>query len=307
MKIISLEPYITDVLVYLGVTEKLVGVSHRCEQPSSTSVVTVVTTPAVVSQVSGLDGRVAKELCTDFVDVEQLLSLAPDLVLTESEQLAQPGGARWIQEYLETRLGKKVLIAAFSARTVDAMYGVFEEIGKLVGNVQGGRDLGHRLKAQLMDWSDSFYPRMKNKRVTVLSSVAPLRLAGKWIPDLVKCASAAPQHYVVGDGEKETSWSEIVSFRPDVIIVAPEGYSLDESVKTLKYLERAKEWEGLPAVKRGEVVFCDGLGLYRPGPKLLSGAAILISAIAGLESGYITKRDEFFRLRWVELHRHRFV
>ena len=158
-----------------------------------------------------------------------------------------------------------------------------------------------------MDWSDSFYPRMKNKRVTVLSSVAPLRLAGKWVPDLVKSASGTSQHFVAGDGEKETSWSEIAAFRPDVIIVAPDGYSLEESVKTLKYLERAKEWEGLPAVKRGEVVFCDGLGLYRPGPKLLSGAAVLISAIAGLESGYITKRDEFFRLRWVELHRHRFA
>jgi hypothetical protein len=33
----------------------------------------------------------------------------------------------------------------------------------------------------------------------------------------------------------------------------------------------------------------------------------LVSAMAGLDAGYITKRDEFHRLRFVELHRHRFL
>ena len=36
-------------------------------------------------------------------------------------------------------------------------------------------------------------------------------------------------------------------------------------------------------------------------------AAVLLSAMAELDSGYITKRDEFYRLRFVELHRHRFL
>jgi iron complex transport system substrate-binding protein len=187
------------------------------------------------------------------------------------------------------------------------MYDAFEEIGVLIGRAREGRELTNRLKAQLMDWGDNFYPRMKNKKVTVLSSVNPLRVAGRWIPDIIKTASAQPQLLALGETDKATTWREIEAFKPDVVVVAPEGYSLEESVKTLSLLERVPEWEGIPAVKRGEVIFCEGTGLYRPGPKILKGAAVLFSAIAGLESGYITKRDEFFRLRFVELHRHRFL
>jgi iron complex transport system substrate-binding protein len=186
------------------------------------------------------------------------------------------------------------------------LYGTIEKIGEVSGKAPLAREMCNRLKAQIMDWCDAFYDRMKNKRVTVLSSVTPLRLAGMWIPDLVKGASCIPQYNAVGGGPKEVTWKEIQEFRPDVIVVAPEGFDLEESVKTLRFLERCPTWESVPAVKRGEVVFCDGMGLYLPGPRMLSGVAQLISGIAGLESGYITDRDSFYRLRWVELHRHRF-
>jgi iron complex transport system substrate-binding protein len=92
-----------------------------------------------------------------------------------------------------------------------------------------------------------------------------------------------------------------------VIVVAPVGFNLSESVKTFSKVVTLPEWESLPAVKRGEVIFAAGDALYRPGPRLVKGAAVLISAIAGLDSGYITERDEYFKLRYLELHRHRFL
>ena len=63
----------------------------------------------------------------------------------------------------------------------------------------------------------------------------------------------------------------------------------------------------LGAVKRGEVIFMSGRQLYAPGPGIVRAAACVVSGMAGLDSGYITKRDEFYRLRFVELHRHRFM
>jgi ABC-type Fe3+-hydroxamate transport system substrate-binding protein len=78
-------------------------------------------------------------------------------------------------------------------------------------------------------------------------------------------------------------------------------------VKTLKTLQEMNHWEDIPAVKRGDVVFAEGVALYSPGPRFLDGAAVLVSVLAGLESGYITQRDEYFKLRFVELHRHKFL
>jgi iron complex transport system substrate-binding protein len=180
-------------------------------------------------------------------------------------------------------------------------------VGSALGRIREGYDIASRVKAQLMDWGSNFYDRMKNKKVTVLSSITPLAVAGLWIPDVVKLFSGKPQCDEVGEPHAPTTWDEILSFRPDIIVVAPEGATVEQSVKTFKELQAVPQWEDIPAVKRGAVVFADGVNLFRPGPRFVQGAAVLLSAMAELDSGYITKRDEFYRLRFVELHRHRFM
>jgi iron complex transport system substrate-binding protein len=158
-----------------------------------------------------------------------------------------------------------------------------------------------------MEWADSFFDRSRGREVAVLSSVSPLRAAELWFSDFVKLFSG---QLFVRDSKRlnvPLSWEEVVAFRPEVIVVAPEGEVVTESVKTLATLQGLAHWEDLPAVKRGDVVFADGASLYNPGPSFLKGAAVLVSAMASLESGYITKRDEYVKLRFVELHRHKFL
>ena len=82
---------------------------------------------------------------------------------------------------------------------------------------------------------------------------------------------------------------------------------MGEGIRHLPTLQGLPNWEGLPAVKRGDVIFADGVSLYDAGPGFLRGAAVVVSALASLESGYITKRDEYVKLRFVELHRHKFL
>jgi len=309
MRIVTLQPFLTDVVSYLGLSADLVGVSHECYLPAEGATPCVVTggpSSAGSSRDHNIE-KLAAGLARVSVDIEKLFGVAPDLVLTALSDPDPTPFCNWAEGVFERELGRRVRVRSFSIGSLQMMYEAFEEIGALVARAREGRELANRIKAQLMDWGDSFYDRMKNKRVTVLSSISPLKVAGRWIPDIVKTASAHPQSIAVNELDKVTNWGEIATFRPDVIVVAPEGYSLQESVKTMQGLERVPQWGDLPAVKRGEVVFCEGRGLYRPGPKIIQGAAVLFSAIAGLESGYITKRDEFFRLRFVELHRHRFL
>ncbi len=309
MRVVTLQPFLTDIVTYLDLGSELVGVSHGCEVPQASAGAAVVTASAPVTHTVATPDivRISRELCPFSVDFDKLCGTNPDVILTVVSDADPASFCKWAEGVFEQELGRPVRVRAFSILSLQLMYEAFEEIGVLVGRAREGRALTNRIRAQLMDWGDNFYARMKNKRVSVLSSLQPLRVAGRWIPDLVKTASAQPQVLAINEADRSTSWREMEAFRPDVIVVAPEGFTLAESVKTLPLLEKIAEWSGLPAVKRGEVIFCEGESLYRPGPKLLKGAAVLFSAIAGLESGYITARDEFFRLRFVELHRHRFL
>jgi len=309
MRVVTLAPFLSDIASQLGLGAELVGVTHIFGQNSqgvSPAIVTV--TPSAPNAALDVEETRLVEMLSELpVNLGALAKVAPDIILTSVSDPDPEPFCRWAEGVLQQSLGRRALVRSFTITSLEGMYTAFEEVGVAVGKGREGREFANRVKAQIMDWGDNFYPRMKNKKVTVLSSIAPLRVAGRWVPDLIKAASAQPQFAAINEADRATSWSEVASFRPDVIVVAPEGYTLEESVKTLKILEKGSEWEGIPAVKRGEVIFAEGTNLYRPGPAILRGIAVLFSAIAGLESGYITKRDEFLRLRFVELHRHRFL
>ncbi len=310
MRIATLQPYLTDIVSSLGLTGQLVGCTHLCSVPEGAMKPIRLTSASplnISARLSADEARLSGELSSWPVDIDGLYAAKPDLVLTQCRSPERRAFAAWAEGALEKIVGRRVRVYCAEVKTLQGMYDTFEEVAVCAGRGREGRELALRVQSQLMDWGDNFYDRMKNKRVTVISSLSPLTLASGWIPSVIEVASAQPQMIVPGEADRVTTWQEIAEFKPDVVIVAPRGALLEESVRALKALERVPEWARIPAVKRGEVVFCDGVRLYSPGPKFLQGAGILFSAIAGLESGYITKRDEFYRLRFLELHRHRFL
>lgn len=125
-----------------------------------------------------------------------------------------------------------------------------------------GQQLANRLKAQAMDSSTNFYARTHNKKVSLLASVEPLMLYGMWVPDLIRLASCHPQFSASKQFLVPTDWKEILAFKPDVIVVAPHDGDLKSALALFKKMERFPNWENIPAVKRGEVIFTGGEGVF---------------------------------------------
>ncbi len=191
---------------------------------------------------------------------------------------------------------------------LEEIFEMFDDIGRELKVIEKGRALSQRVKAQIMDWCASFYDRIKNKRVTFLSSVQPLMLGGRWVPDMIRAASGHSQGQLAQGDDVPVKWQEIVDFNPDVIVIAPKNLSFQETLKTFKDLEKLPRWDEIYAVKRGDVFFTDGTVYFNsPTQKLIESMGILISAMAGFESGYITARDSMYKLRYLELHRHKFL
>lgn len=311
MRIATLEPFLTELLVSFGAEGQLCAVSHGCGLDGSLAGRVVVTEPRrAAERPTGSqedEERLMAGLCSSRAVLSSLVQSQPDLVLA---QVSDPAGEQfvaWAQGILERKIGKRVALRSFAATSMMELYAMFEGVAEVVGKGWLGRELAQRTKAQIQDWTRNFYERARNKRVTVLSSVAPLALTEGLVADLVRVMTGQPQERSEGLEARPFGWAEVVQNRSDVVIVAPCGSPLEESVKTLQILEKLPDWESVPAVKRGEVVFCEGARFYQPGPHFLRTAAVVISAMAGLDSGYITQRDEYFRLRFLELHRHRFV
>jgi iron complex transport system substrate-binding protein len=305
MRICSLDPALTETICYLGLEEGLVGISHRCNFPEA-----ILKLPRLTTARSGSDGALRSLLGPDLVDIKALTDLKPDVIVAKIEEAqGSDENVRRARQLLGEQLaplGLDAKLYSYDPRTLEQIFEMFDQLGKDLKVPTKGHDLSQRLKAQMMDWGDNFYDRMKNKRVTFLSGVDPFILAGCWIPDMIHLASAVSQVRVGGEDSLVVSWKDIVDFRPDVIVVAPQGQNLQQSMKNFFKLEKLPEWDTIPAVKRGEVVFADGSDhFFRASPRLRESMSILISAVAGLESGYISPRDSFQRLRWLEMQRHK--
>ena len=110
----------------------------------------------------------------------------------------------------------------------------------------------------------------------------PVYASGHWVPELVKLAGGVD---ALGSERGESvriSWDDIVEFAPEVIIMMPCGFNLQQTMKQIWSVfggKRSPFFE-LPAVRNGRVFAVDANSYFaRPGPRVVEGAELLAHLI----------------------------
>ncbi len=276
MRVVSLLPSATEIVYALGLGDQLVGVTFECDEPASAR-----TDKAVVVGGRDTSGMTPREI-DDYVRAamaagedlytlrsQALALLDPDLILTQDlcRVCAIPSGD--VDEALGY-LGCSAEILSLDPHSLQDVLATIEQVGARAGVadragavVQG---LGDRLAA--VQRAVAGRPR---PRVAVVEWVDPPFSAGHWVPDLVTAAGGEPVGGHPGDRSAQTTWNEIRSSEPDLVLVAPCGFHLDGA---------AEQAAGVRAEVPGVPVWAidaDGL-VVRPGPRLVDG----VEAIAAI-------------------------
>jgi len=99
--------------------------------------------------------------------------------------------------------------------------------------------------------------------------------AGNWAPELVELAGGIN---VFGEHGRHSPWLEWDAFAagdPDLIVVLPCGFGIDDIERDLHLLTGRPEWPDLRAVRSGDVFLVDGNQYCnRPGPRLVESLQI---------------------------------
>jgi iron complex transport system substrate-binding protein len=309
MRIVSLHPFATDTLDYCGVGWDLVGITHVCSVPKNATKAKILTTGRRGKFIASTQdlARVAQGLTSYEVDIEQMIDCVPDFILAEVAHPDKDQFIPWAEGVLYKALGKRIAIRHLDIKSLKTLYTTMEEIGRLIGKRERAAKLVGEIQFHVSEWVDSYTVLCKGKKVVVLSEASPYIVEAGWMDDLIRLFGAQPLERRERSNCGEVPWTEIVTGRPDVIFVAPHNAFLNQSVRRLTALETAEGWEDLPAVKRGAVFFAPGTDIYRPGPQFLKGVAALVSAIAGLDRPIIPDQDDTYRIRHVELYRHKLL
>ena len=106
--------------------------------------------------------------------------------------------------------------------------------------------------------------------MAVLDWLAPVMVAGHWVPELIEVAGGRYGLSDPGAASTPREWSAIREYDPEVLVAAPCGFGLDQTAENAADLTAREGWTDLRAVRDGRAYAVDGHHLSnRPGPRLV--------------------------------------
>jgi iron complex transport system substrate-binding protein len=284
-RIVSLLPSSTEICFALGLGDRIVGVSHECDFPPEVSGRPVLTSPKVHPHASSAEidrqvrALVADGLSVYHIDEERLRELRPDLVVTQDVCEVCAVSLSEVREATARLLGAEASILSLSPLTLADVLGDIVRVGVAAGVEPAARRLVEDLRGRLDRLRTETAP-LPRPRVLVLEWLAPPMVAGHWTPEIIRIAGGEPILGHHGEPTGPIDWATVVAAAPEVVLISPCGFRVDQSRRELPTLAKLPGFAGLPAVRTGSVFIADGNAFFnRPGPRLVESAQIAATAI----------------------------
>lgn len=265
MRIVSLLPSATDIIVALGAADELVGVSHSCggtwdhlPRLTSTWVDTAASSAAIDAQVRAAT-RPLYEL-----DVEILQQLAPDVVVSQSlcDVCAVPSGD--VLTAIEALAHPPALVDLSPSRLED-LPACFGAVGRAIGRSGAAEALCRGWHAVLGEHRNRYAG--SGLRIAFLDWLDPPFAAGHWVPDMLEWLGVEGVLGRSGEPSYAVSWELVEQADPDLILAACCGFDVD----------RGGASAAVPPVP---IVHLDGHEHFsRPSPALLRSLRVLAQVI----------------------------
>ncbi|MBI2955794.1 MAG: cobalamin-binding protein [Acidobacteria bacterium] len=285
MRICSFLPSATEMVYALGLGDELAGVTYECDYPPAARAKPVVvhTRLAPTATSAAVDRQVAEFVARGEslyrVDLQALAALQPDLIITQDlchVCAASPGD---LVDAL-ARLPCPPQVLSLSPRTLAEVLGDIRRLGEATERGAAAEKLVAELEERIRRVEEAVASAKQRPRVACLEWLDPPYVAGHWVPEMVEKAGGVDALGRVGEPSRRVSWEEVLTSRPDVIVVMPCGYRLAQTVAECRGVRFPPGWDALPAVRAGRVFAVDANSYFsRPGPRLVRGLQLLASVL----------------------------
>lgn len=301
LRIVSLIPSATEIVVQLGFGESLVGRSHSCDFPPAVKALPVCTSPSFnpIGQSKEIHDRVSELLHRGLsvydVNVERLQELRPTHILTQDQCEVCAASLADVQKAVGQMIEPQPMVVSLKPQVLADLWDDLRRVATALDDVNGNAiaDLTiAQLQGRLQDCLSKVPTKLPQPTVACLEWTDPLMGAGNWVPELVSMAGGHPLFGHVGRHSPWLPWADLNAAEPDVVVVMPCGYDLQQGRESIVPLTQMPAWQKLKAVKDGRVFIVDGNQYFnRPGPRLVDSLEILAEILHPdeCEFGYAMK------------------
>jgi iron complex transport system substrate-binding protein len=240
-RIIALAPSLTEILYFLGLGDRVVGVTQFSSYPPEAA-----KKPRVGSYIN--------------LNIERIITLSPDFVIGTVD-----GNERGDVELLE-QAGIKVFVV--NPRNVEEVIQTIEKVGDLCGVPQRAKALSQQLAHRV----DHIVQKTNSRRkplVFLQIQLQPIMTVNEntFHHDLIRLAGGRNMTEEEPILYPRISLEEVIRRKPEVILIS----SMEREGRFEKARLEWLKWTSIPAAQTGRVHLIDSDLIDRPSPRFIEG------------------------------------
>jgi iron complex transport system substrate-binding protein len=286
MRIVSLLPSATEIVCALGLADELVGITHECDWPPE-----VVGLPVMTRSVHELADASSREIhrlversvhggsSLYALDEAAMAAAEPDLILTQELCTVCAVGYKEVND-VARRIDAEITVVSLEPTSIEGIFNTIATVGAMTDaedqavEVVGG--LRERLGLVEARVATRRAAGRSAPRVVGLEWLDPPFAVGHWVPEQIRRAGAWDLLGAEGDRSVETSWAAVADVDPELLVLMPCGFHLEDGLAAWRRTPRPDGWADLAAVRDGGVFLVDGSAYFsRPGPRVIDGVELL--------------------------------
>jgi iron complex transport system substrate-binding protein len=270
----------------MGLADELVGVTHECDWPPE-----VVGKPVMTRSVYDLEGtpsRTIHQLVDSAVhggsslyalDDEALEAAEPDLILTQELCAVCAVSYQEVNDVARA-IDADIKVVSLEPTSIEGIFNTISTVGALTEAEDAAVDLVESLRARLGAVEQTAQGRRDAghvpPRIVAVEWLDPPFAVGHWVPEQIRRAGGWDLLGDAGEKSVQTTWQAIRDVDPEMLVLMPCGFHLEETVEEWARTPRPAFWEDLEAARRGQVFAVDGSAYFsRPGPRIVDGIELL--------------------------------
>jgi iron complex transport system substrate-binding protein len=275
MRIASLVPSATEMIFALGLGDDVVAVTHECDYPPAALRLPHLTRTVIPERLraSEIDAAVKRTVgegrALYELDEERLAELEPDLIVTQAICDVCAVSYEDVVE-VAARLPRPPRVLQQDPSTLAEMLEDVLRLGEATGEEEAAHELRGELEGRLATVGAALDGATR-PRVIALEWLDPPFVGGHWVPEMVSIAGGEDVAGPPGLKSPQIEWGALSGIEPDVAVVMPCGYHVEDSVA-----QALEHWERLEGLGAPRVFAVDAASTFsRPGPRLIDGVELL--------------------------------
>ena len=283
MKIGTLLPSATEIVCILGLEDRLVGVSHECDFPPTVETLPKLTSSSIGKDKStedihqSVENLIKKSLSIYDLDLELLKNLKPDYLITQDLCDVCAVSFDQVTDACQKVLNSDTKIISLRPQNLNDIWEDVRRVAHDLGVIQVYEEFKENVDRRIKYISNKVAEKPSDKRsVLTIEWYGPVMIGGLWIPEMIEIAGGSYLMATPGERARTVTRENLNEINPDVVIVKPCGYKIEQTLNELEMINKNVPLENWEAYKNNNMFIADGNAYFnRPGPRILDSLEIL--------------------------------